>query len=125
MLADKTSHAIVAVHDLDRARAFYSDTLGLVPETTGMDGVLGYRTGASRLVVYRSPHVRPGTGNAVAWSAGGDVVAIAAALRANGVTLDAYPELGMRIEDGVHLADGFAGIWFRDPDGNILHVNSL
>ena len=23
----------------------------------------------------------------------------------------------------VHVADGFKGVWFEDPDGNILHVN--
>lgn len=31
----------------------------------------------------------------------------------------------MDIDRGVHKQDGFAGIWFKDPDGNILHVNSM
>ena len=46
-------------------------------------------------------------------------------LNAKGVALEEYPELGMTIDRGVHRADGFAGIWFKDPDGNILHVHSL
>jgi hypothetical protein len=90
-----------------------------------MEGVLRYRTGDSWLVVYRSENVRPGSGNAVAWNGGGDVEAIAEALRAKGVTLEEYPALGMRIDRGVHTSDGFAAIWFKDPDGNVLHVNSL
>ena len=77
-----------------------------------------------RLVVYRSENVRPGSGNAVAWNGGGDVEAIADTLRAKGVRLEEYPALGMRIDRGVHTSDGFAAIWFKDPDGNVLHVNS-
>lgn len=125
MLKHKTSSAIVAVSDLGRARRFYEDTLGLTPGGEGMDGVVEYRTGDTSLVVYPSNGVRPGTGNAVAWSGGDDVEAIADDLRAKGVTLEEHPELGMRIDRGVHEADGFAGIWFKDPDGNILHVNSM
>ena len=125
MLKDKTSSAIVAVSDLERARDFYTNTLGLEPSGDEMDGVLAYRTGDTQLVVYRSEDVRPGTGNAVAWQGGDDVEAIAETLRAKGVTLETYPELGMDIDRGVHRRDGFAAIWFKDPDGNILHVHSM
>jgi len=125
MLKDKTSNAVVAVSDLDRARNFYTGMLGLEPRDGGVEGVLEYRTGTSSLVVYRSEHGRPGTGNAVAWSGGNDVDAIAEDLRAKGVTLEEYPELGMDIHRGVHRSDGFAAIWFKDPDGNILHVHSM
>ena len=54
MLQGKTSNAIVAVSDLERARAFYTDTLGLEPAEDAMEDVLRYRTGDSYLVVYRS-----------------------------------------------------------------------
>ena len=125
MLKDETSSAVVAVSDLERARDFYTNTLGLEPSGDEMDGVLAYRTGDTQLVVYRSEDVRPGTGNAVAWQGGDDVEAIAETLRAKGVTLETYPELGMDIDRGVHRRDGFAAIWFKDPDGNILHVHSM
>lgn len=125
MLKDKTSSAIVAVSDIDRAHEFYANTLGLKEGDEDQDGVLGFKTGDSWLVVYKSDDVRPGTGNAVAWGGGNDVETIAADLRAKGVTLEEYPEMGMEIVNGVHKADGFAGIWFKDPDGNILHVNSM
>ena len=125
MLKDKISSAIVAVSDLTRARRFYKDTLGLPLDDAGEEEVLTFRTGDTRLVVYPSQDVRPGSGNAVVWGAGGDVEAIADELRSRGVTFEEYPEMGMRIDRGVHKADGFAGIWFKDPDSNILHVNSL
>ena len=125
MLKHKTSSAIVAVSDLERARDFYGNTLGLEASGDDIDGVLGYQTGDTQLVVYRSEDVRPGTGNAVAWRGGDNVEAIAETLRANGVTLETYPELVMDIDRGVHRRDGFAAIWFKDPDGNILHVHSM
>ena len=125
MLKHKTSSAIVAVSDLERARDFYGNTLGLEASGDDIDGVLGYQTGDTQLVVYRSEDVRPGTGNAVAWRGGDDVEAIAETLRAKGVTLEEYPRLGMDIDRGVHRSGGFAAIWFKDPDGNILHVHSM
>ena len=125
MLKDKTSSAIVAVDDLDRANTFYADTLGLEQGGVEQEGVLGFKTGDSTLVVYKSNDVRPGTGNAVAWGGGSEVEAIANDLRAKGIAFEEYPEMGMEIVDGVHKGDGFVGIWFKDPDGNILHVNSM
>lgn len=125
-LAEKTSSAIVAVNDLERARGFYGGKLGLQEESGASEGsVIVYRTGDTHLTVYRSPDMLPGSGNAVAWAAGGDVEAIAQSLRAKAVTLEEYPEMGLEIVDGVHRAGGFRGIWFKDPDGNILHVNSM
>ena len=125
MLKDKTSSAIVAVSDLDRANEFYANTLGLQKGEESEDEVLGFKTGDSWLTVYKSDNVRPGTGNAVAWGGGDEVEAIADDLRRKGVALEEYPDMGMTIENGVHKQDDFRAIWFKDPDGNILHVNSM
>ncbi len=123
MFADIPSSAIVAVRNLDRARAFYGDTLGL-PIELDSDQMLGFRTGATRLDVYRSDEAGTNRANAVVWGASGDFDAVIAELRAKGVTFEEYPELGMQVADGVHTAGDFKAAWFKDPDGNILHVNS-
>ena len=69
MLNDHDSSAIVAVADLDRARAFYGDTLGLELADEGEEeGVLVYRTGGTRLVVYESDHAGTNRANAVVWA---------------------------------------------------------
>ena len=125
MFKDKTSAAIVAVSDLERARTFYGETLGLDEGDAGDDGVTGFRTGDSWLTVYVSDAAGSNRANAVAWSGGADVEAIADELRERGVTFEEYPEIGMDIERGVHRSGDFRGIWFKDPDGNILHVNSM
>lgn len=124
MFADANSSAIVAVKDLVRARAFYTDKLGLAL-TAEDEQVLTFRTGATSLVVYASDAAGTNKANAAVWGVGADFDAAVAQLKANGVTFEEYPELGMKVTDGVHTAGEFKAAWFKDPDGNILHLNSM
>ena len=123
-LGNKPSSAILATADLARARQFYGETLGLeIADDT--PEVLTFRTGDTRLMVYKSEFAGTNKANAVVWDAGGDFDAIIEALRANGVRFEEYPDFGMEIRDGVHSSGNFKAAWFKDPDGNILHVNSM
>ena len=65
LLRDRPSSAIVAVADLDRARDFYAETLGLETITEAEEGVLTFRTGDTQLVVYESEFAGTNKGNAV------------------------------------------------------------
>lgn len=122
--AEHSSSAIIATRDLDRARRFYGDTLGL--ESTGDDGdVLSFRTGSTLLMVYRSDSAGTNQANAVVWGAGDNFDAAIDELRANGVTFEEYPDLGMDVAAGIHTTGTFKAAWFKDPDGNILHVNNM
>lgn len=125
MLKDHDSSAIVAVSDLDRARKFYTDTLGLEPERGSEQDVLTFRTGDTQLIVYKSEFAGTNKANAVVWNAGGDFDEIAVQLREQGVAFEEYPDLGMDISGGVHRSGDFKGIWFKDPDGNILHIGNM
>jgi catechol 2,3-dioxygenase-like lactoylglutathione lyase family enzyme len=132
MLRDHDSSAIVAVSDLGRARDFYSDVLGLqlAAEPDG-DMPLVYRTGATMLTVYPSKEAGTNRANAVCWGVGDELDAILAALEAKAVRFEHYPELG-RLDGNVHVVRGQGPggadarlVWFKDPDGNILHLNNL
>lgn len=123
MFKDKSSSAIVAVTDLARARAFYADTLGL-EAVEEMEGVLVFKTGGTHLVVYPSDSAGTNRANAVVWDTGADFDAIHAELKARGVVFEEYPDMGMEVADGVHRQGDFKAAWFKDPDGNILHINS-
>ncbi len=123
MFKDKSSSAIVAIKDLERARAFYADTLGL--ELESESEVLVFKTGATRLVVYPSDVAGTNRANAVVWDAGADFDAIHTELKGKGVTFEEYPDMGMAVSDGVHSQGDFKAAWFKDPDGNILHFNNM
>jgi len=120
----KVSSAIVAVSDIERARRFYSETLGLELMPDGMEGILVYKTGATHLVVYPSEYAGTNKANAVVWDCGADVDTIAADLMAKGVQFERYDMDGVTYKNGIHDAGGFKMVWFKDPDGNILHLNS-
>lgn len=124
MLRDRNSSAIVAVSNIVRARRFYADVLGLDLVEEGMDGVMVFRTGATQLVVYRSDSAGTNRANAVVWDAGDEIDAIVTDLAAKGVVFEHYPEIGA-FRDNIHHADGMKLVWFRDPDGNILHINQM
>ena len=124
MLANKSSSAIVAVSDIARARAFYRDTLGLELTEDGEDGPLVFRTGTTDLIVYPSEFAGTNQANAVVWAVGDDIGSIVADLIAKGVTFEHYPMDDATFSDGIHRAGDFRMAWFKDPDGNILHLNS-
>lgn len=125
MLKDHDSSAILAVADLARARAFYGETLGLeLAEEGDEEGVLVYKTGATRLVVYASEFAGTNRANAIVWGVGGDIDSIVAALESKGAIFEHYPDIG-RLEGNVHHSGGMKLVWLKDPDGNILHLNSM
>ena len=127
MLKNKDSSAIVAVSDLARAREFYAGTLGLKAEAdSSEEDVLTFRTGRTSLIVYRSDEAGSNRANAAVWGVGDELDDIAAALKAKGVAFEHYPDMeGIEIDGDVHVAGDMRLVWFKDPDGNILHLNNM
>lgn len=125
MLGDRNAYAIVAVRDIDRARGFYADVLGL-ELLKSSDAVLNFRTGDTRLTAYRSQEAGSNRANAVVWGCGEDIERIVADLEGKGVVFEHYPGIGdSRMQGNIHVAGEAKLVWFKDPDGNILHLNNF
>lgn len=124
MLKDHSSNAIVASRDLQKSKLFYTETLGLelVEES---DEVFTVKTGDTALNVYRSKEAGTNRANAVVWDCGDEIDDIVSELKRRGVRFEHYPDLGMDIEGDLHVQNGFKAAWFKDPDQNILHLNSM
>ena len=126
MLKDHASSAIVAVSDYDRARHFYRDLLKLELVHEMDEGVMTFRTGATQLAVYVSDFAGTNQANAVVWSVGDDFDAIVSDLQAAGVHFEHYGNSKDMQQDGdIHRAGDMKLAWFKDPDGNILHINTM
>jgi catechol 2,3-dioxygenase-like lactoylglutathione lyase family enzyme len=125
-LGSKDAIATVAVKDLARAREFYEGTLGLKPVGTNAPDaeVQVYRTGNSRLMVYRSQYGGTNQATSATWGLGDELENVVQALKARGVTFEHYDMPGTTRKGDVHVFGNFKAAWFKDPDGNILHVNS-
>ena len=123
MLKDRDSSAIVAISDFDRARTFYRDTLGLtLVEEDADSGMMNFRTGSTNLTVYRSAYAGTNKANAVTFAMKGDLVETVQALRNKGVMFEHYDLPGLTLNGDIHEAGPVKLVWFKDPDGNILHL---
>jgi catechol 2,3-dioxygenase-like lactoylglutathione lyase family enzyme len=125
MLADKDAMATIAVKDITAAKAFYEGKLRLKKGTTEEAGVVTYRSGASIVVVYQSEFAGTNKATSATWSLGQEFDAVVKALQASGVTFEHYDMPGGKLEGDVHRFGKFKGAWFKDPDGNILHINNM
>ena len=124
MLSTASITANIPAADIERARAFYSDTLGLAP-TTEMDGMLVYRLdGGSTFSIYQTEFAGTAGHTIAQWHVD-DVAAEAKALQAKGVQLEQYDMPGVEWDDGVASMPGMGqAAWFKDSEGNILCVDS-
>lgn len=121
MLSDSPAFSGFSVDDLDDARRFYADTLGL----TVRDGGPGFRlelAGGRSVLVYPTPGHRPGSYTVLNFPVA-DVEAAVRALTDRGVRFERYEGTpGETDEIGVFRKGGPLIAWFQDPAGNVLSV---
>lgn len=122
MLGDKEAVAMVAVRDMQQARDFYEQVLGLRSIDDAGGEVVTYQCGPSKLNVYRSEFAGTNQATCALWNVGDQIAMIAAALKDKGVRFEHYQMPGMTLEGDVHVGGGMKVAWFRDPDGNILSL---
>jgi len=124
MLGNRDAVANVAVKNLEVAKRFYSETLGLKQVHVEDDEVAVFKSGKSTLNVYRSQYAGTNQATAVTWSVGDQLDDIVSKLKAKGVKFEHYDLPGMTRKGDIHIADDMKVAWFKDPDGNILNVMS-
>jgi catechol 2,3-dioxygenase-like lactoylglutathione lyase family enzyme len=117
---------ILPASDLDRAKRWYSEKLGLEPVNVTELGDVEYRTGGVTFMVYQSQFA--GTNQATA--AGFQVADFDSAvetLRSNGVSFEHvdFGEMGATV-DGVIAIPGsdLKAAWFKDSEGNTLSITT-
>jgi catechol 2,3-dioxygenase-like lactoylglutathione lyase family enzyme len=124
MLKDADVAAVVAVKDLEKARSFYEDKLGLeeAKKDPSGGGVL-YKSGNSNLFVYETQVAGTNKATAAAWSVD-NVEGAVEELKSKGVTFEHYDLPGATLEGDIHVMGELKAAWFMDPDGNILNIVS-
>jgi catechol 2,3-dioxygenase-like lactoylglutathione lyase family enzyme len=119
MLKPKVATRLPA-KDLDRARAFYSEKLGLEP-VEQREGGLRYVCAAGEFAIFISTGVQSGTHTQMGWEVD-DIEATMRELRARGVEFEDYDLPGLRTVDGIaeiwgnypSKGTGERGAWFRE-----------
>jgi catechol 2,3-dioxygenase-like lactoylglutathione lyase family enzyme len=124
MLGSRDVTATIAVRDIERARHFYEETLGLQRVPTEEPDALLFRSGGSMVLIYESRYAGSNQATALTWVVGEDLEKEAAALKAKGVVFGRYDLPGTTRVGDVHVSDGIRAAWFTDVDGNILAMVS-
>jgi catechol 2,3-dioxygenase-like lactoylglutathione lyase family enzyme len=126
-LKDSEVEAVIAVSELDAARRFYEDRLGLVPAEQEPGQSVRYPcAGGTRIFIYRSPE---NAGRSPATLAGwfvDDLDRTMDELASRGVVFERYDQPGLRTDDrGIFDAGRFRAAWVKDPDGNTMAITEV
>lgn len=122
MLGNSLVVPTLPVVDLDRAKKFYLETLGLTVDSEDEWGTMLACGGGTKLLLY--PRGATRADHTVASFEVDDVEAAVAELRAKGVVFQEYDQPGLKTENGVATAGESKAAWFLDPEGNILALGS-
>ena len=126
MLADSEVATRLPAKDLERAKRFYLEKLGLQP-VEERPGALRYRCGTGYFVLFESAGAASGDHTQMAWEVA-DIEATVAVLRTRGVVFEEYDLPGLKTVNGIAEIEGNypskgvgeRGAWFRDCEGNLL-----
>jgi catechol 2,3-dioxygenase-like lactoylglutathione lyase family enzyme len=124
MLGNKDAVANIAVKNIETAKKFYEDTLGLTQVGAEGQEVIILKSGNSTVYVYQSQYAGTNKATGVTWVVGEDIEGVVQQLKAKGITFEHYDMPGVKREGDVHVAGGMKVACFKDPDGNILNITS-
>ena len=121
MLENARVHSGFAVDDMDKAREFYGETLGL-DVSDGPPGLFVTAADGRQTLIYHKPDFVPATYTILNFEVA-DVDATVGELNSRGIEMERYDGFDQD-EKGILRMPGLpAGAWFTDPAGNILSVH--
>jgi catechol 2,3-dioxygenase-like lactoylglutathione lyase family enzyme len=123
LLRDAPVAAILPTTDIERAKRFYTETLGLQFADVDAPATIAFECGnGTMLVVYE----REGGTNADHTVAGwmvDDVEKVVGELHEKGIVFEQYDMPNLKTDErGIAELGGALAAWFKDPDGNILSI---
>jgi catechol 2,3-dioxygenase-like lactoylglutathione lyase family enzyme len=121
MLGKADATPMIAVKDIDQAKRFYEDKLGLKPIHEMGDELFMLKSGDTTFNVYRSEFA--GTNKATALTFGvDDIAAEVRELKEKGIKFEHYDVEGLTADGDIYRGGNMKTAWFKDPDGNILSL---
>ncbi|MEK6336819.1 MAG: VOC family protein [Acidobacteriota bacterium] len=120
MFKDTRAFSSFSADDLDKAKAFYSQKLGLEVSQTpeGLDLRLA---GGGQVFIYPKPNHEPASFTVLNFIVE-DIDQAVDQLSSRGIRFEQYEGEIKTDEKGIHRNAGPQIAWFKDPAGNILSV---
>jgi catechol 2,3-dioxygenase-like lactoylglutathione lyase family enzyme len=121
MLENATATATLPAADMERAKRWYEEKLGLKPIEDTPGGAVFEGAKGTLFAVYPTPNESRGGHTQLGFRVD-DVAAVAAELRARGVVFEEYDSPGLKTVDGVADLPVGRAAWFKDSEGNTLGI---
>ena len=121
MLGKAAATPMIAVKDIDRARQFYEEKLGLLSQDIGVSDVFMLKSGDTELSVYKSEFAGTNKATLLTFDVD-DIEAEVRELKDKGIRFEHYELEGLTAEGDIYSGPGMKTAWFKDPDGNILSL---
>jgi catechol 2,3-dioxygenase-like lactoylglutathione lyase family enzyme len=119
MLTDRPIHATLPATDLERAKRFYTEKLGLSPEREAAEGIFFHCGEGTRFLVFPSGGTASGSHTQMGWTVE-DIEAEVADLKARGVFFEEYDTPYLKTVESVATTGSIKAAWFKDSEGNLL-----
>ena len=123
MFRDTKAFSSFSVNDLNQAKEFYGQTLGL--EISETEEGLGLKlSGGGEVFLYPKPNHQPASFTVLNFAVD-NIDSGVAQLKQRGVSFEQYEGEIKTDENGIHRGGDGGGpniAWFKDPAGNILSV---
>jgi catechol 2,3-dioxygenase-like lactoylglutathione lyase family enzyme len=124
MLKDSPTHTTLPCSDLERARAWYADKLGVEPTDESPAGLTYEGPHGSRYFLFQSGGAPSGDHTQMGWRVG-DIMAEVADLKSRGVRFEEYDFPGFDRATSVAQTGPIQSAWFKDSEGNLLGIVQL
>jgi predicted enzyme related to lactoylglutathione lyase len=125
MLSQSRVHANVPAADINRARRFYADTLGISPSEEH-EGILVYTTaGGTTFMIYETEYAGQAGHTIAQWHVD-DIEAEVKELKTKGVEFEEYDMPGVSWNEGIASIPSMGrAAWFKDSEGNTMCIDEM
>lgn len=118
-ISDASAHTTLPVQDLDRAKAFYADVLGLEPFAEFPAGAMYEMPNGSRFTLFPTSGAPSGTHTQIGFRVE-DVEAEVAEMQTRGAVFEEYDFPGFKTVNGVAAMGDIKSAFLKDSEGNLL-----
>ena len=124
MIKNLRSHTTLPAADLQRAKKFYAEKLGLSPATESEGGIFYEIAGGTRFILYPTPDPTR-AGHTQIGFATNDIESEVEELRSRGVMFEEYDSPGLKTKNGIAQTGEARAAWFKDSEGNMIGIVQL
>jgi predicted enzyme related to lactoylglutathione lyase len=122
LLGRAVVESTIPAQDLQRARTFYAEKLGLTPTSEERIGLRYRLADGTRFRLFRSGGKASGAHTQMALMVE-DLAATVQELRARGVRFEEYDTPGLKTREGIADVGYARAAWFKDSEGNLIGIS--